>query len=59
MMDKKYSDLYQLIAENNQAHEYFSKLPDYVQEEIAQRASRVNSFSSLRDCAENLTRGDN
>ena len=58
-MDKKYSDLYQLIAENNQAHEYFSKLPDYVQEEIDQRASRVNSFSSLRACAENLTRGDN
>ena len=58
-MDKKYSDLYQLIAEEERAHEYFSKLPDYVQEEIDQRASRVNSFPSLRDCAENLTRGDN
>ena len=57
-MDKKYSGLYQLIAEEERAHEYFSKLPDYVQEEIDQRASRVNSFSSLRDCAENLTRGD-
>jgi hypothetical protein len=58
-VDKKYSDLYHLIAEDQEAHQYFSKLPDYVQEEIDQRAARVNSFASLRDCAENLTRGDN
>lgn len=58
-MDKKYPDLYNLIAEDRQAHEYFSKLPDYVQEEIDHRAGHVNSFASLQDYAENLTRGDN
>lgn len=58
-MDKKYPDLYALIAENQQAHSYFSTLPDYVQEEIDHKATRVNSFESLRDYAENLTRGDN
>lgn len=58
-MERKYPDLYNLIAEDREAHEYFSKLPEYVQEEIDQRAGRINSFASLRDCAENLTRGDN
>lgn len=58
-MQQKYSDLFNLIAEDSRAHQYFSSLPDYVQEEISHRADNVNSFQSLCDYAENLTRGDN
>ena len=58
-MAKKYSDLFELINANARAHEYFDTLPDYVQETISERASHINSFASLCDYAENLTRGDN
>ena len=58
-MAKKYSDLFCLIDTDAHAHQYFSSLPDYVQEEMSKRAQSVNSFESLCDYAENLTRGDN
>ena len=41
------------------AKAYFDKLPDYVQSQISTRSGNVNSFDSLQDYAENLTRGDN
>lgn len=58
-MEQKYSDLFSLIDSNAQAHQYFSSLPDYVQEEMDKRAQNINSFESLCDYADNLTRGDN
>lgn len=58
-MGKKYRELFELIEADGQAKQYFEKLPDYVQETICQRAGRVNSFESLQDYAQNLTRGDN
>lgn len=54
----KYPDVYALIAQEPAAKEYFNKLPDYVREQICTRAQGVNSFASLQDYAENLTRGD-
>ena len=57
-MPKKYKDLYNLIAQNDNADQYFNPLPDYVQDQISTRADSVNSFASLKDYAENLLRGD-
>lgn len=57
-MSKKYQDLYTLMEEDAQAKQYFSELPDYVQEQISTRAGHVNSIDSLKDYAENLLRGD-
>lgn len=58
-MGKKYKELFDLIEQDGQAKQYFNTLPDYVQETLCQRAGRVNSYESLRDYAQNLTRGDN
>lgn len=54
----KYSDLHALLRSNREAKRYFDALPDYVREQIATRPEGVNSLESLRDYAENLTRGD-
>ena len=54
----KYHTLNELIAQDTEAGEYFSLLPDYVQEMISQRGDNVNSLASLQDYAENLLRGD-
>ncbi len=55
----KYADLNALLQQDSQAKAYFNALPDYVQSQISTRSSHVNSLDSLRDYAENLTRGDN
>lgn len=55
---KKYPDLMALTKDDNRASEYYAELPDYVKEQISQRANNINSFESLRDYAENLLRGD-
>ena len=54
----KYSDLYAVLQNEPQAQQYFDELPDYVRDQISTRAGNVNSFESLMDYAENLTRGD-
>lgn len=54
----KYPNLNQLLQSEPQAKAYFNTLPDYVQSQIATRPGNVNSFESLRNYAENLTRGD-
>lgn len=58
-MKKKYSGLTELINCEEAANKYYQSLPDYVKEQIDTRADSVNSFASLQDYAENLTRGDN
>lgn len=55
---QKYSDMYELLQNDLKARQYFDKLPDYVRDQISTRSNGVNSFESLRDYAENLTRGD-
>ncbi|MDR2903592.1 MAG: hypothetical protein LBU77_03695 [Clostridiales bacterium] len=58
MNEKKYADLMALTAQDDNAGAYYAELPDYVKEQISQRADHINSFESLRDYAENLLRGD-
>ena len=53
-----YPDLYALIHSEPEARQYFETLPAYAREQISTRASNVNSFDSLKDFAENVTRGD-
>ncbi|MGN1030470.1 MAG: hypothetical protein ACI4PQ_02595 [Butyricicoccaceae bacterium] len=55
---KKYANVYDLIADDSCAQAYYMSLPDYVQGQIESRADGVNSFASLQDYAENLLRGD-
>lgn len=57
-MIKKYSNLNELIKNDEGANRYFSLLPDYVRVQISDRADNVNSIESLQDYAENLLRGD-
>lgn len=57
-MEPKYKNMYELMKGDPRAHAYFEKLPDYVREQIGTRADSVNSFSGLKDYAENLLRGD-
>ena len=54
----KYPNLDDLLRSEPEARQFFHKLPDYVREQIQTRADGVNSFESLRDYADNLTRGD-
>lgn len=54
----EYKNMNLLLEEEPEARQYFDSLPDYVRSQIQTRAQNVNSFESLRDYAENLTRGD-
>ncbi len=57
-MEQKYESMHVMLRENPDAKSYFDKLPDYVREQIGTRANSVNTYSGLRDYAENLLRGD-
>ena len=54
----KYPDLNALLRSVPEAKRYDNALPDYVREQINTRSTGVNSLASLKDYAENLTRGD-
>lgn len=54
----KYDNIQSLIENDSEARKYYSALPDYVKDQMSQRADSVNSFESLIDYAENLLRGD-
>ena len=58
MADKKYPDLFALIAADSEAKMLYDKLPSYVKAQMSQRADSINSIESLSDYADNLTRGD-
>ena len=55
---KQYPDLFVLLRSEPEARQYYETLPAYVQDQISARADGVNSFASLKDYAQNLTRGD-
>ena len=55
---QKFRDMFELFEHDQTAKQYYDKLPDYVRDQIKARAGGVNSFSSLQDYAENLTRMD-
>ena len=50
--------MYELMEKDADARGYFDALPDYVRDQISSRADNVNTFSDMRDYAENLLRGD-
>ena len=54
----KYPDLNTLLEQEPDAKHYFDTLPDYVRSQISTRPTHINSFESLKDYAQNLTRGD-
>ena len=54
----KYPDLNALLRSGPEAKRYYNALPDYAREQINTRPTGVNSLVSLKDYAENLTRGD-
>ncbi len=56
---KTYRDMFTLMREDPQAKAFFEELPPTVRQQMSTRAFRVNSFESMRDYADNLTRGDN
>ena len=47
-----------LLNQSGSAQQYFSSLPEYVQEMILQRRQSIQSEDDLRGYADNLTRGD-
>ena len=55
---KKYSNLEELIANDENAKKFFSSLPSYVKEQIAERSDSVNSLDSLKTYSDNLLQGD-
>ena len=57
-MQNQYSDLRSMLAQDEEAYQYFMGLPDYVRDQIIQRSGNVKTLESLQDYAENLLRGD-
>lgn len=58
MEHQSFSGLEALLRKNEAASRYYLSLPDYVRDQIKTRADSINSLDSLKDYAENLTRGD-
>lgn len=54
----KYPNLDALLRGDAQAREYFQSLPDYVRDQLSTRSGGINSLKSLKNYAQNLTRGD-
>ena len=54
----EYDNLDVLLKTDPTAKQYFDTLPGYVREQIFTRSWAINSLASLKDYAENLTRGD-
>ena len=57
-VSQKYSDLYALLADDLSARDYFNQLPDYVCDQMEERASGINSLESMQHYADKLTNGD-
>jgi len=57
-MDRKYDTLSALLDQDPDARAFYDRLPDYVRQQMAAREDSINSFESLSDYVDNLTRGD-
>ena len=53
----KYPDLNAMPRSEPEAKRYYDAFPNYLREQIGIRSAGVNSFASLKDYAEYLTRG--
>ncbi|MBC8535762.1 hypothetical protein [Feifania hominis] len=54
----QYPTLHALLRANPQAKKFYDSFPDYVKEQMENRADSINSFESMCHYADNLTRGD-
>lgn len=54
-----YKDLNELLEAEPKAKGYYDTLPDYVKEAMQERSGGVNSFESMTNYVDKLTRGDN
>ena len=54
----QYPNLNVLLHNDSEAKHYFETLPDYAREQISTQAESVNSYASLKDCAQNILLGD-
>ena len=43
-----------LLKENAEAAQYFSSLPDYIQDSVSDRADNITSMEELKDFADSL-----
>ena len=57
-MSGKYASLDQLLKSDPEARAYFDRLPEYVRSQMHSRSTSINSYESLADYADNLTRGE-
>jgi hypothetical protein len=57
-MPDKHANLNALLTADQEAQAFFTGLPQYVREHIAERGNEVNSFDSLKSHADNATKGD-
>ena len=57
MQKKPYRDLYALFRHEPGAEDYFNRLPDYVQDQIAARYLTVDSMERLQSCAARMMQG--
>lgn len=57
-MEKKYSDLDQLLQENPGSEKFFQRLPDFIQSGVREQSCNISTDRDLRSYAEILLRGD-
>lgn len=55
-METKYTDLNAMLHSDTEARQYFSSLPEYLQDHISSRAESINTLSHLRAYGHKLPR---
>lgn len=58
VISMNYRNLGELLANEPQAKNYFSQLPDHVRDQISAQGSAVDSLDTLMRSVENLTHSD-
>ena len=53
-MNREYTDLISLIAQNREAMTYFKMLPDKIKSELSKQSDQIKTFDSLKECAGRL-----
>ncbi len=53
-MNREYTDLISLIAQNREAMAYFKTLPDKIKSELSKNADQILTIESLKEHAERI-----
>lgn len=53
-MNREYTDLIDLIAQNRDAMAYFKTLPDKIKSELSKNADHIVTIESLKEHAEKI-----